>query len=1137
MKKKRPSAMTAASLAIAALVLFLPSLLCLPPIIDYAQRFISRQFSVSLTVQSCSLGWWQGFSCENLRYQDPARGFRLTAPRLAGDKGLLLLLLAPQYLGAITAEQPQVTFFPLPAGVAGDERPAVGASSSEQAGRPAWWERLTCRFTVQKGLVEFDQGQNGCQEIAREIDLKGSLAVGTIDYALAFRSGSQQEGHLRAHGFINLPTARQSLFDSLISRTEVDIKDLELSGFLDLAASRSNLPRGRGVLAATGHVVTAGIKDFEVQGETSLRGLHLSGGFLGPDQPAIDQLLFTFKGSHNAATGWRLAALDLTSDPVRLEASGSYDHAVAALAAKGSVNLPVVAAQLPHLLSLHEQTRFREGTVDFSLDVTGTPQELELKAACRTGRLAVVHKGQSFFWDTPLSLVIEAGRRQDKTTVRILQAHTPFLEAQGSGSADDFSLQATANLGLMSEELRKLFALKYHANGSLTVAGSSKIQEDGRYQLATRIGINQLTLNRAGVPVLPSHDLLLTGAATARPAFFQDGGLSALRVETDFWPGKFSFSTQDSESEAGKSQTSCAASGELDLERLNNFFHGFTGTVPLVKWGGLFAFDGSGSWEDHRLSVQVLEGRMDRLAVSAGRYSHKEAQVTVSLANAIAVRPRSVVVRGLKVAENLEDFTEQERPIFLVDFQRQRLDLRHLNFNAAALRGRGSLLLGDWRQPHGEVVTEIQAESDAAFLVNPLKAADWFPENMTMKGQAQTTLKTRSGGEQELLTDLAVQVEPFELLRAKKKWFGAPRLSFNASVQGDLLGEGALKIPAFKLQTTPLQVAGTGLMQRGTHASLELQGTLAPDLQYFSRLLASGTGQKILLTGQTEGSFLYASPLKRPLALHEVTLSARLPVDLLRYRGLELRRLEFPVELNRGKLQVVIDGELSGGRVTLEPQMTLDARRTVMELPASSQILKDVVLQQPWVDRILGPLHPLFGALAKPKGTIDLRLDEFSWSRNEKGMQQPVFQATLGLGKVQFKPTKVLRELLDLNGIEDKTLQSKEQEVTCTGKEGLVSCKPVHLVAGGIEIGISGTVGKDRSLAYLLQMPVLSPLAGKVEQSLQVGVSVSVEIAGTLDAPVIDQEALLAAVTDQLIKAAVEKPPQPVAAESSGNEP
>lgn len=1121
--------MIAASLAIAVFLCFLPTLLCLEPVLGYALGRINSQLPGSLEVRSCSLGWRQGLRCEDLRYQEQTLGIRVTAPRLTGDKGLLLLLLAPRYLGELDIEQPLLTFLPKPAG---DDRTKSAAGTAAPPVRTSWWERLTLRFQVHQGLVELDQGHSPKQELARDLDLKGSLAAGTVNYTLAFRSGLQQDGHLRAEGFINLPTARQSLLDTLVSKTEVAITGLEIAAFLDLAASRGNAPKGKGVLDATCQVVTAGIENLEVQGETSLRGMRLSGGFLGQDQPAVDHLLFNFKGSHHGKEGWKLATLQLASDPVRLEANGSYDRAAVSLAAKGSVNLPVLAAQLPHLLSLHEKTTFREGLVDFSLNVSGAPGEFEIKADCQTGRLAVVRNGQAFSWDTPLSLVAKADRRQGKTTVRTLRAHTPFLDVQGKGGADDFTLRATADLDRMFEELKKIFVFNFHGKGKMEVTGSSLMQSDGRYRLDTRIGINGFALSKGSLPLLPSHDFLLTGEAWTPPSFFQFGSFTSLRLAGDSWLGKLSLFVQNREPQIGKMQTSCSANGVIDLDRMHRFFQGLSGIFPSVKLGGAFSFDSSGVWEKNRLTLEVLNGKVDHLTVLARGYSHQEPQVTVSLANKALTGNRPVRVRELMRAENWQDFVVKERPGLVVDFPRHRLDLRHLTLETSDTAVRSSFSLEDWRQPRRDFTAEITGESDSTLLTPIFKAVGWFPEDLALKGRAKATLKAEASGEQEVLTELIVQMEPFELLRAKKKWFSDPRLRLKAIFQGDGGGEGVVRIPAFVLQTTPLQVEGTGLVQGKAPPSLELQGTLTPDLLYFSKLLQTVTGEKIVLAGKREGVFQFAGPFKLPVAVGQMTLSTRLPVDSLQYQGLTLRQLEVPVEMDGGMLRAVIAGEVNGGRMALQPHWNLTTRRPVVSLPSSSQVLKDVVLQRSLQEGVLGRMHPLFGVLAMPEGTIDLRVDGFSWPLEAKGVQRPLFKTTLGLEKIEIKPTKILRDLLDLGGIDHQVLQLKETELTCEGKAiGRISCTPLHLIAGEVEIGISGTVGMDGTLAYLIRMPLTEQLANTVKIPLRQEATVTAEVTGTLDAPFFDPAAFLARVTAQLgeavIKKSEQKPEQP----------
>ena len=242
------------------------------------------------------------------------------------------------------------------------------------------------------------------------------------------------------------------------------------------------MPRGKGVLNANFHLNVAGMKDLEVGGDTSLRGIQLTGGVLGDDHPLLDQLNFTFKGSHRTGEGWRLSALDLQSEPIRLTAGGSFDGKMVSLSAKGSVKLPVVAAQLPRLLALHEKTTITEGTADFSFEATGSPEALAMRANCRTDRLGFVHDARNYSWDTPLDLLAEVDYGREKMAFRTLRLHTPFFEVQGSGGIDDFTLRAGGDLDQMFQELKKLFALNVHAKGRAELSASSREARRWRLQ-------------------------------------------------------------------------------------------------------------------------------------------------------------------------------------------------------------------------------------------------------------------------------------------------------------------------------------------------------------------------------------------------------------------------------------------------------------------------------------------------------------------------------------------------------------------------------------------------------------------------------------------------------------------------------
>jgi hypothetical protein len=942
--------------------------------------------------------------------------------------------------------------------------------------------------------------------------------MGTVNYDVYLRS-ALQAGYLRAKGFVNLPIAGQSLLETLISRSEVEIKDLELADFLDLAASRSSAPRGKGVLNADLHLNAAGFEDLEVRGETFLRGLQLTGGVFGEEHPMLDQLNFIFKGSHRTGEGWRLSALDLQSEPIRLTGGGSFDGKTVSLAAKGSVNLPAIAAQVPRLLGLHEKTTITEGTADFSLGVTGSPEALAIRAECRTDRLSIVHGGQKYSWHTPLNLLAEADYSQEKTAFRTLRVHTPVFEAQGSGGIDDFALQASGDLDQTFQELGKIFSLTVHAKGRTEFSASTRRREDGGFSLESRVSIHGFALSRGKAALLPSHDFLLTGKVGVAPSFVQDGALQAVQIDGSFWPGKITLWAEDLQRSAGQTPNNCTLKGAVDLERLDTLVHGLTDSSPFPVLKGNLEVEGAGRCEGRQFSLQSLNGTVERLVVAGAGAAVQEPGVVFAMGEVERRNGRRpVAVRELLVAENWQDLSEQEQPVFLVDFDRQRLEVRHLGWASANTNGDANFVVEDWWQPAANFSAAFRGETGGVLLTDMARAAGWFPADLSVKGRAWADLTTISGERQGNRTDLTLRMEPFEVWRGKQKIFSDPRPILKLSLHNQGKDGGEVTIPAFFLHTAPIRIEGAGLVATNNPPSLELQGQMTPDFVALAPLLAPIFGREAVVTGNRPGDFLLSLPLAFPLRKEQLTFSAQLPVDSLRFQGAGLRQLTLPVDLNRGKLRVNIDEKLDGGRISLQPLWDLTTSQTAMTLPSATQLFKDVPLKSPLVRSLLGRMHPLFGALAQSQGTIDLRLENFSVPLAGKGPPRPTYTATIALGRVKFKATDVFREILDLGGFGQEWLRCREQELVCEGKNGLVSCTPVHLVAKEAEIGLRGHVNMDDSLQYQVRMPLRKQLADKAQLIVQAEATVEAEIDGTRAQPVFDQAAFLAGLSGQVSK-------------------
>lgn len=1118
------------SLAFAALLFFLPSLLCLPSVAPRVLAWGGLRLPGTLEAQSCALGWRQGLRCENFRYNDPALGLQLHAPTLASDKGLLALLLAPSYLGAITVDQPTLVVLP-PQTDAGSDR--AGASSASGPGGAAvpWWERWTLRLTVNQGRV-VDKGAASGRELARNLEFSGSLAMGTVNYAFECNAG-QGTGHLRAQGFVNLPAAGQPVLASLISRSNVEIRDLELADFLELAAARGTTPHGGGVLNAACRLNASGVDELAVEGDASLRNLQLAGGFLGEDRPSLAQLQFSFKGSRRADE-WRLATLDLNTAALRFTASGSLDRHAATLAAKGSLDLPALAAQLPHLLALHQQTVVKQGAVDFSLQAEGAPTDLRLQADCRTERLEVVHDGRQLAWDMPLALSAEAGVVNGAGTLHRLRVHAPFFDATGRGDADAFTLGATADLGRMADQLDKIFAFDFHPRGQAEFAAASRQDDQGDYRLEMRLAVDDFALSQGQTVLLPAHPFSLNAEAVGLPTFFQNGGLRSLRFAGSGWLGNLEWQGSDLQetsssaepdlAESAKAAANCALTGTVDLTRLNAVRSALAASPPSFVLQGRLAFDGSGQWHGDRVTLNALTGGVDHLMIATPTGTLMQApRATIALDGSNLLGAGGLTVGELKVAENWRDLQELEKAFFSVDFAKRRLAVRHLRCTTADAVVDAGLVVDDWRLPSSARAVEIQSDSKAALPANLCKAKGWLADEAELKGRARATFSSRVRG-QEGSSELAVVMEPFELRMAQKKIFADPRLQLKVSLASDRQGTGEVKISAFSLQTRPLRLEGTGLIRdnAGDNAAplLELQGSLAGDYAALASLLPPFVGRETALSGKETGTFLLSAPLRVPMDMEQVTLAVQAPLDALRIFGLTLRQIPLTAELNRGRMRAQIAAPLGDGKLVLQPQWQREGQQTVLTLPPASQVLLDAPLQPAMVAGLLAPLHPLFGLLAVPQGTVDLRVETLTLPLTSKGPARPTFKVVLGLGKMRFKPVGALQAVLEVAGLPSGELRCKERELACEAKNGRMSCAPVRLLAGDQGIVMRGVTEANGTLDYRVQMPLTEALAQQVQLSVLGDAKVEAELVGTRSAPLFDQAAFLANLAARVAAAA-----------------
>jgi hypothetical protein len=1059
-----------------------------------------------------------------VQYTAPHLNFQVQLPRLRTDKGLLTLLLAPHYLGELTLEQPTLVFQSQSDLAQADSKTIASNSPERGIGqRPvSWWERWRLQLTIQGGRIVAEQSDGiPAQVLARDIALQSDLTQGTVTYTLAFRS-QEADGHFRAQGFVNLPNAGQPFLPSLVSESKLDIAQLEIEPLLALAAARMpRIPRGKGVLDASCRLHIAGTERLDLEGKTALHGLELTGGALGADHPVFDELTFRFQGSRHPTEGWQLTYLDLHSLPLRFSAHGVLDGKRAELTGNGEADLAQLATHLPNLLAIHDQTSVRQGRLHLGLEVDGPLDNLRFNVDCKTDQLDVIHAGRPYFWKEPL--VLHAKATADHRGIRFneLQARAPFLTVDGQGGKEDFSLRATAELDPLFEELGKVFLLDLRGSGRLAFDLSTRVLEEERVRVESRLGIDNFQVFRGGKLILPSHPLSLQAEVIGTPWFALREGVHTLRVEGTGWPGTFSLSAEDIQgppSGNAVNPINCRLTSRLDLQRLTALWGSLQATPPEVQPDGLLQFEASGQWHREQLLIDRIQGDISDFLVSAnGIPLFQDPRIRLKLdggplsRGTMTLGPLIVVNRG-------SELPPQEPAFFRIDMDGPSGEIRHLRLESEHGIVAGNWLLNPQLEDGVSPLLEFQGVGELSALTMWAKQRGWLSPGLVMNGQARVEGIKRflpESGASE--TELAAKIEKFAVIRDKDTLVSDPQVQLDlrfTSSESD--SDGLEKITRLGLSTSRFSLVGTGVVHntRETPSLIELQGEMQPSPAALGTLAAALVPGTLDCTHAGKGHILFSAPLRLPFDLNRITLAGRFPVEAMEYRGLSLRELTVLPDLNRGILRLPLTGRIGGGQVDLRPQWQWQESGPLLSLPPESQVLRDVPIDRSLTTNVLHLLPPL-GCLVQATGTISLRTTRFSLPLNRRNGQAD-FAVVVDLQKARPKAVQALQEVLIAAGLAEQSLRFKERELICEGWGGSTTCAPLRLVAGDYDVVLTGSMQRNGTLAYRVEMPVTEHLSRKAGVAVFGRFAVAAEISGTRSATFFDQQAFLGGLAAQL---------------------
>ncbi|MEA3367297.1 MAG: hypothetical protein U9R68_04185, partial [Planctomycetota bacterium] len=397
--------LAAAVVAALLLVVFLPQILSLGPVRQYAVREANRLLPVRVDAADWSLSWFGEQVVEGVEVRSAENRQLAHAGRVTLGSGLLDLAMDHRRLGPVAVDEAEVWVDDLKAALAAPP-PAEAPPEWPPEGPPAPPEPAAPPeappVTPEPPLPEPPPPEPAPAEpgpapvIPESVTVRGLvLHVGgdrlrIPDAALrrrdddrhAFEARLQvthgkQRGTGAVEGTLTGLSADWQGPDRVGVEAVLTCKDLPLApGVAAVGAAETDL-RVAGVVS--GKVTLARSRDARLVVKVDLvgTGLEASGGPLGPDRPAVDTLRLLAEATYDGGAV-TVGTLRLTSPVAMARASGPFGLASAEAppAGKGSaevrLDLAPLAGMFRHTLGLHEGLTVEGGTFEATVDAVST---------------------------------------------------------------------------------------------------------------------------------------------------------------------------------------------------------------------------------------------------------------------------------------------------------------------------------------------------------------------------------------------------------------------------------------------------------------------------------------------------------------------------------------------------------------------------------------------------------------------------------------------------------------------------------------------------------------------------------------------------------------------------------------------
>lgn len=832
-------------LCLCLLILPLPWLVRVEPVRQAMLSRLGGPLSGTISSGACSLGWFSGLRCQDVRYQGLSVPLALESAELRSRRGLLPLLLAPGSLGELYLQAPVLT-------LSGDRAATTAPDDSLRPELPSWllrwWNRGSFQLRATGSSLRLELNGKSYPLISRG-DFEAALENGSLRYALKASAGQGEDYNVQAGGYVNAPPegskTQHLLSTGTILLEEVPVAKLPplpfAPGFFFASAGR-----------ATGNCRFVHSADGSVQGEGALflHDLRLPAFSPHDQRLTLDRTSLLFNLSRQGAAAWQVRQLRLESPLANLDLHGALQPGESDFTAQAALALPLLSEGLRVRLALYPDAKITDGRLQCSMQARGPGERLPMALDCRISDIHAERGGADIVWANPLTLHTKWLMTAGRPRLQQIEGKGALcaLRAKRDDASRAFTLEASGELDALSRETGRIMQLPLTAGGTMQLKAGSSPSDTG-YQDELDLELQKFSLEngRTRERLLPTHPLTVKMHGSRRS---EQGPFSG-QLQVSGWPGTLEARWQDIAGQGREQRGTYTVGSTLALARIQPLIrHVLTGLSELDMTGAL-QLDLKAHIQDGRHEIRSAEVVLTQAEMTGSSqnppWSFAAARTALASGEAAAsmrppaqkVQPKAVRTgrgrKGRPAPQALQlsalqlagtpapPAAPQDASPACFDPLTKSLHLQPLVLVSDALRLDGELRFTNWGQQDESRALRLEGDLQGQALETLLRAVGRMPNGVRLKGPAHLACTYAAPGHAPATAEIAARLgwagfgQEHEMLLAKQDL----NLFAHFETAGDGQSSASWDLPEFSIHGPDFWAQGQGfLLNEGRGAVL-----------------------------------------------------------------------------------------------------------------------------------------------------------------------------------------------------------------------------------------------------------------------------------------------------------------------------